>query len=139
MNNVEIRRFTAKQEITWGVFGDLDNAVALNTICEYATTCDLESDHEKRENPYKIARNILTQVGYKLYPLEQFDDNGAEIPTRFSLPYTNEYCHFITHSDMKAVDALYYLLSYAVRRERYEPASVSHTQSSRRQRVHHDA
>lgn len=96
------------------IFCELDNAIPLNTLCEYATSCDLTSDSEQPENPYRIARSILTQVGYKLYPLTKRDGAGKEVPTKFGLPYTNEYCHFITYPNMRCVDALHYLLSYAV-------------------------
>ena len=96
------------------IFCELDNAIPLNTLCEYATSCDLNNDNEQPENPYKIARNILTQVGYKLYPLTKKNDQGQDVPTKFELPYTNDYCHFITYPNMRCVDALYYLFSYAV-------------------------
>ena len=40
--------------------------------------------------------------------------NGESVLTKWSLPYTNEACHFITHHDMTAKKAVEYLLSYAV-------------------------
>ena len=96
------------------IYCELDNAIPLNTLCEYATSCDLNNDNEQPENPYKIARNILTQVGYKLYPLTMKDEKGQDIPTKYDLPYTNDFYHFITHTNMKCIDALHYLFSIAV-------------------------
>lgn len=59
-----------KEGINYKIFGELDNSIPLNTQCEYATACSLETDNEMLENPYKIARNILQQVNYKMYPTE---------------------------------------------------------------------
>lgn len=100
--------------IEYKVMCELDNAIPLNTICEYATSCDLNNDNEQMENPYKIARNILIQTGYKLYPLTRKDEHGQDVMTKFDLPYTNDYCHFITYPNMKTIDAIRYLFSYAV-------------------------
>jgi len=105
----------ASSEYTqYHIFGELDNAIPLNTLCEYATSCDLSNDNEQPENPYKIAWSILTQVGYKLYPLTVKNEDGKEIPTKYELPYLNDYCHFITYPNMRCIDALKYLFSYAV-------------------------
>jgi hypothetical protein len=40
--------------------------------------------------------------------------SGEPVVTKWSLPYTNEACHFITWHDMTAKKAIEYLLSYAV-------------------------
>lgn len=103
-----------QERTTYKIYCELDNAIPLNTICEYATSCDLIVDNEQPENPYKIARNILIQTGYKLYPLTRRNDKGQEVPTRYDLPYTNEYLHFISYPNMRTVDALYYLFGHGV-------------------------
>lgn len=93
---------------------ELDNCIPLNTICEYATSCSLDSDNEMMENPYEIIKNILAQVNYKTFPTEKIGKNGENINSKYSLPYTNEVCHFITYPNMRAIDAIKYLISYGI-------------------------
>lgn len=102
------------ESTTYTIYGELDSSIALNTHCTYATSCSLETDAELMENPYKIAKAILNQVGYRLYPTDQAGSSGAPIATKYDLPYTNEICHFITNPNMTCKEALFYLFSYAV-------------------------
>lgn len=50
---------TTPERTVYRILCDLDNAIPLNTTCEYATSCRLDKDAESMENPYEIARKIL--------------------------------------------------------------------------------
>ena len=63
---------------SWRILCDLDNCIPLNTVCDYATSKDLDRDRDIGENPYEIARSILQQVGYKLFPLTKSDNRWRE-------------------------------------------------------------
>ena len=52
--------------------------------------------------------------GYRLYPTMEVQTDGNSKALLYSIPKTNEYCHFITTPNMTAGDALKYLFSYAV-------------------------
>lgn len=114
VKDIRIKEITTDQ-IVYHIWCDFDNTLYLDKICEYATGCDLLNDNEMMENPYSIARNILLQAGYPMFPTTKQDSSGKAIPSRYDIPYTNEYCHFITSPNTTVSDAVKYLLSYAVR------------------------
>lgn len=102
-----------ESSITYHVSCELDNCIPLNTTCEYSTVSDLSTTNDQLENPYQIAKNILSQASYKLYPTETFE-NGKSIPTKYALPFINDYISFITDQNMSVIEAVDYLLSHAV-------------------------
>jgi len=92
----------------------LDCAIPLYTTCTYATSNDLYNDAEGGENPYKIIKSILLNVGFKMYPDSSKDEDGNEIKNRYSPPSISNKVHFITNQNMYAIDAVKFLLSKAV-------------------------
>lgn len=92
---------------------ELDCAIPLYTICNYATMQDLANDVNSGENPYTIIRNILTSVNFKLYPEMIKDEHGVEVRGRYSPPSCNTKINFISNQNMYTIDAVKYLLSVA--------------------------
>jgi hypothetical protein len=100
--------------IQYKIWADLDCAVPLYTICQYATENPLHSDTSGAENPFKIIRSILLNSGFALYPDGGVDSSGNKIKNRYSSPSCQTKVNFITNQNMYTIDAVKYLLSVAV-------------------------
>lgn len=100
--------------IHYKIWCELDCAIPLYTICNYATENDLNNDIKGGENPFKIIRSILMNVGLPLYPEMSKDASGTMVKNRYSPPSCQTKVHFITNQNMFAIDAVKYLLSVAV-------------------------
>lgn len=94
----------SEESITYEIKCELDVAVLLNKLCEYATT------PEYPENPIDIIYNILKQINYPLYQTET-NVNGSKKPTRWYPPDSNTLINFITYQNMSVKNALKYLMS----------------------------
>lgn len=109
IKNYETIENTA-QSIVYKVYCELDCAIPLNTICEYATSYELEDPNgaDGFEKAHEIAFKILQEYNFKYYVTE------SKSNPRFAIP-NSHYVKFISYQNMTVLNAVKYLLSVGCR------------------------